>query len=220
VTLFARENPFIDLTSNRSTDSDLITLLNINNNKKQQTIKKVEFKKSKSDTIQKLPLYKRAKKENIILKSYKDTTSKKLILPKVDNQAIIITDKLKPYIIGCCFTKPHIKKKRKKEKKKKKVTPKFKLIYKNYFLKIVSNGKEIKIYNCDRLISKKYYNSPKRLVLDFKRTQYFKTKIKEINSAYIKSIKIGSHHCFYRITLLLNHKKLSVKKSSFGYLIY
>ena len=125
-------------------------------------------------------------------------------------------------IVNCCITKPKIKKTRKKRVKKvKRKSRKFKIIYKNYFLKISTNDRSIKIYTKDCLLKKSVYKNPKRVVLDFKRLQHFNTKSIKISNSYIKQVSVGSHNCFYRVTINETKKTdLRVKKTNYGYLIY
>jgi hypothetical protein len=81
----------------------------------------------------------------------------------------------------------------------------------------MSNKRSIKIYTKDCLIKNSLYSDPTRVVLDFKRLQHFKTKSIKIKSGKIKMVKVGSHNCFYRVSI---YGKLNVRKTNYGYLIY
>jgi hypothetical protein len=200
--LFARENPFDSPSIRIKTKTDYIPLVTI--------------KKAKKEIVKAKPIVKTIKKEEakpdpIIIKE----EPKKFLLPP------IIIDEI-PEVVECCIKKEKVKKpKVKKIKRKKKKVQKQKTIYKNYFLKITTDKKSIKIYTKDCLLKKSVFKNPKRVVLDFKRVQHFKTKTVKIYNSHIKAVKVGSHNCTYRITIKEDKKtNLRVKKTSYGYLIY
>ena len=97
----------------------------------------------------------------------------------------------------------------------------YKQIYKNENLKIYLNQNHIKISTNDTLLKSWILRYPKRLVLDFGDDfVIYPSYQKNIRSRYIKSLKIGTHDCFYRVTLQLkNRTKYKIKNTSYGYLI-
>jgi hypothetical protein len=190
--LFARDNPFDSPFKRLETKTDYIPLVTI-----------------KKEIIKVKPIVKVAPTPIIIKQE-----PKKFLLPP------IIIDEIP--VVKCCIKKEKIKKpKVKKVKRYKRKVQKQKTIYKNYFLKITTDKKSIKIYTKDCLLKKSVFKNPKRVVLDFKRLQHFKTKSTKIYNSNIKAIKVGSHNCTYRVTIDEDRKtNLRVKKTNYGYLIY
>jgi hypothetical protein len=199
--LLARDNPFDSPFKRLETKTDYIPLITIKKVKKPTVIKKEIVKVKPIVKVVPTP---------IIIKQ----EPKKFLLPP------IIIDEIP--VVKCCIKKEKIKKpKVKKVKRYKRKVQKQKTIYKNYFLKITTDKKSIKIYTKDCLLKKSVFKNPKRVVLDFKRLQHFKTKSTKIYNSHIKAIKVGSHNCTYRVTIDEDRKtNLRVKKTNYGYLIY
>ena len=92
-------------------------------------------------------------------------------------------------------------------------------LYKNYFLRIQSDDKHLKILTQDCFCKKITLSNPDRVAIDFVKLQYFKTKSKVLaQHPFVKKIKVGSHHDFYRITLS-SKAHTSITKKPYGYLL-
>jgi hypothetical protein len=196
--LIARENPFEPVYNLPKVQEDIIPLLNIKTSPAFQS--PTTLVQAKSDT-RSLPL----------------STPKKIVPSKESAQATCNETKIKE--TPTITTKPSKVKVKKSHKKDKKRTH-YRTIYKNYFLKVVTNGKYFKIFSNDRLLQKQYFSHPKRVALDFERLQYFHTKNITMHSKFVNKVKFGSHHEFYRITLeLKNRTKSKLIKKPYGYLL-
>jgi hypothetical protein len=200
----ARDNPFTPLfdTTNKQRQNT-IPILNITTNPVFATGEKIELIKKAQQ-----PKIKVIDTPHIAV----STPTKKSVLPPVKSTIV------QPIMIKTTEVKPLTKPKQKKKVIKKKRV--YHDIYQNYFLKITTNDKNIKIITKDNLIQKNLYKSPRRLALDFQRLQYFHTKTIALKNPFAKKLKVGSHHDFYRITLLLKtDKHVKVRKKPYGYLL-
>lgn len=220
ILLYARTNPFSDIKIEPDLIEDnSISLLNIdsssNNSDKRSVIDKKISSKVTSLKVIKIKVKKIDKKQKIEKFTAPSTTIQKT------DEPIIITDENAKYILDCCkITKKRSTIKKRRSKVKKKIY-RYKTIYKNYFLTIKSDQRSVKIFTKDCLISKKVSYNPTRLILDFRRVEYFKSVKKWLNFKTIKNIKIGSHHCFYRIVIEFKKgHKIVLSKKSYGYLIH
>lgn len=203
LTLEARDNPFTPLFDTPTQIQNNIPILNITTNPTFISGEKIELVKKPIP-----PKVKIIDKPRIVA----ITPIKKTVLVPVET---CITE---PIMIEVAEVKSPKKPTHKKKSIKKK--PAYHDIYQNYFLKITTNDKNIKIITEDKLIQKTLFKSPTRLSLDFKRLQYFHTKSTILQNPFAKKLKVGSHHDFYRITLLLKaHKHLKVRKKPYGYLL-
>jgi hypothetical protein len=121
--------------------------------------------------------------------------------------------------------KKSVKKFHKKQKisksKKIHIKPKFHLLYHDANLKIYNKGKSLKIITNDTLIDHFKLKSPNRLVLDFGDDfVIYDTITKKLHTPYLKTLKIGTHDTFYRLTFTLKKGyRYRLKKLSDGYLI-
>lgn len=202
VSLIARDNPFIALFDNPSQAQNDISILNITTNPTFTNTQKIKLVKKTT-----LPTIKIIEKV--------PTPHAPTIKPI---QTLPPTTIATPIMIPVQKVLPPKQKKYKKKRKKGKLS--YTTIYQNYFLKIMTNGKNIKIFTKDNLTEKRVYTSPSRVSLDFDKLQYFHTKSIPLYNAFARKLKVGSHHNFYRITLLLKKKKsLKVHKKSYGYLL-
>ncbi len=193
--LIARENPFEPVFDSPTTTQNAIPLLNIKTSKAYLRDNNISSVENNQTTVV-------VQEKNIS------------VLP-VKKPIMIATKETQPKKV----TKKPIKVKKKKKKKLKKKKIHFKTIYANYFLKVKSDGKHLKIYSHDRLFRKTRFKHPARISFDFERLQYFHTKNITLHKAFAKEIKFGSHHHFYRITIVLNrYKHYKIRKKSYGYL--
>ncbi len=201
--LEARDNPFTPLFDTPAQIQNNIPILNITTNPTFISGEKIELVKKPIP-----PKVKVIDKPRIVT-----------ITPIKETAPVPVeTCVTEPIMIEIAEVKPPIKPIRKKKSIKKK--PAYHDIYQNYFLKITTNDKNIKIITEDTLIQKTLFNSPRRLALDFKRLQYFHTKSVLLKNPFAKKLKVGSHHDFYRITLLLKaYRHFKVHKKSYGYLL-
>jgi hypothetical protein len=103
----------------------------------------------------------------------------------------------------------------------KRHTARYKTIYHDQNLHIQIKGRHIKILTRDTLVKHFRLTHPNRLVLDFGDDFIlFPSVNKKIHSPYIRRLKIGTHPCYYRVTLeLTNKRRYKVKRVSNGYLI-
>jgi hypothetical protein len=204
VSLVARDNPFSPLYDTPSQIEDNIPILNITTNPIFTNTQKVKL-------VKKVPL----PTVQIVEQTPAPHTS--TIEP---TQILVQTTMSEPIMMQIDEVTPHkyTKPKKKRERKKKKRS--YNTIYQNYFLKIMTNGKNIKIITQDTLIEKRNYKSPLKVSFDFDRLQYFRTKSIALHNPYAKRLKIGSHHDFYRITLMLKNKKtFKIQQTAYGYLL-
>ncbi len=229
-TLCARDNPFVSTFDNNYTikkpifedinPSEFFSDITPKKDEKAKVTAKAKLSSNETPITKKIDSAKSDTKvsTNVEKKSF---LVPPIILPPTTNTNKL-AQKTTPNLICICdagklSTKPKRKKVIHKRKKKRvKIKPKYKTIYKNYFVTIKIYGNRYKIYTKDNLIKKHSLKSPERVAFDFKRLQYFETKeIKSKNS----TIKIGSHHCFWRITLHSKHN-FKILKRPYGYLIY
>ena len=123
------------------------------------------------------------------------------------------------------ISKPKIihKKVKKVKKHHRKIHQKarYKTIYHDQNLRIRVKGPFVKVVTCDRLVSHFTLQNPSRLVLDFGDDFVIYPSIsKKVHTRYVKRLKIGTHPCFYRVTLeLKKSKRHKVKRLPDGYLI-
>jgi len=223
--LYARNNPFKEASEDSFLieDDNKVSLLNINSPSPTK-VEKIDINKSieKKTTIQKI--IKPIKANPINIKSSKvkiidDIPTINNAHEKSINEPIVITDENIKYILDCC--KKKVKKSVKHKKFHKIPSNRYKTIYKNYFLTIKTDSKRLKIITTDRILCKKISKDRKKLILDFKRVEYFKSFEKNLNHKFIKSINIGSHHCYYRIVIHLKKRaNIKVSKRSYGYIVY
>ena len=198
----ARENPFQAPFTPKKTSSESIPILNISTH---DVYKKPEKKQNQRKHIsidEKKQKYISIAKTTTVTKATKPTVSAPIMIPTLVSTPIVIkrTIPIKP--------KPKVSKRT------------YTTLYKNYFLTLKGDGSYIKIISKDVLISKKYYTSPRRYVLDFDKLQYFHTKTLNTNKTCVKQLTLGSHHNFYRMTLTLKQgQKVKVRKTSYGYLL-
>jgi|GEM_PF-3337857 len=98
---------------------------------------------------------------------------------------------------------------------------KYRLVYRNDNLKLYTKGRTLKIITDDKIIADFMLKSPARLVLDFGDDfVLYDTIHKFIKTPYIKEIKIGTHNCFYRLTLVLKKRyRYRLKPIRNGYII-
>ncbi len=214
--LFSRENPFDSNAFSAGGEMDDIPILTITTN----------------------PVYtsKPAKK-----KSPPSKKQQPILTPIIDKQPIMISaSKPEPKVVEKTILKPiapptiktisvppiieiqpaKVAPKKVVHKKKLIKSHSYKTLYRNYFLKVQTNQKAFKLFTKDRLLQKKFYTSPNRVALDFKRLQYFHSKSLTLKQAKIKKLRIGSHHTFYRITFEMNRKhKIKLIKKPYGYLV-
>ncbi len=131
----------------------------------------------------------------------------------------IIEQKPKPIVAKTIKITP---KKIKHRKYKKPIhKARYRQIYKNENLKIALANNHIKIITNDKLLKNWILKNPKRLVLDFGDDFIiYPSYQKTISSRFIKVLKIGTHDCFYRVTLeLKNRNRYTIKNTSYGYFI-
>ncbi len=222
LSLDARENPFapIDTPKIKKPIIDKIDHQKLFEDIKEQRVKATYESNPKKAVASTNPPQKSEKKRFLV---------PPIILPDkpapTDIKQISSTKDIKNFETLCICdqndlsTKPPVKRKKfhkKRHKIKKRRSPKYTTIYQNYFVTIKRYGDRYQIITKDRLMEKKYLKSPMRVALDFKRVQYFKTK--QIKSKKSR-IKIGSHHCFWRVTVTSKHRYKIIKKP-YGYLLY
>ena len=119
-------------------------------------------------------------------------------------------------------TIPKIKKRHHTHKvKKRKHKPKFKLVYRNNDFKVYTKTNYIRIVTNDPLNEDMLIHRPPRLVLDFGNDcVIYETIHKSLRNPYVKTLKIGTHETFYRLTFVLKKNySYNLKKTSYGYLI-
>ncbi len=215
--LFSRENPFDSNAFSAGNEMDEIPILTITTN----PVYASKPKKKKSPPI--------AKKQEHILNPIVEKQPIMIHASKPEVKVIektIITPIAQP-TIKTISVPPIIEIQPAKVAPKKVVHKKklikshsYKTLYRNYFLKVQTNQKAFKLFTKDRLLQKKFYTSPNRVALDFKRLQYFHSKSLTLKQAKIKKLRIGSHHTFYRITFEMNRKhKIKLIKKPYGYLV-
>ncbi len=97
---------------------------------------------------------------------------------------------------------------------------KFSTIYSGKFIKISLHKNSIKIYTKDILLKDIKLKNPNRISLDFERFDVIGPIFKNINSLRVKSLKIGHHDYFYRVTFILKKGyRYKITKKNYGYLI-
>ena len=194
-TLEARENPFEPVYNVPQVKEGFIPLLDIATHQAYKSPKEVNHPKKISTTLQTvIPIPAKVR-------------------PIVQTTAIVESTpcEIKPKKITKKVTKRVTKKRLKQHKK---------ILFRNYFLKLLRDGQSLKIFTDDRLLRRKEFTDPKRVALDFQRLQYFRTKTVHLQHTAVEKIKFGSHHKFYRITLKLKYKKhLKITPTSYGYLL-
>lgn len=221
---YGRNNPFGEINvNNYLINENGSSLLNIKPSNDDISKKKIITDKNTSTSI------KSNKHEPIKIKKIDipnaNVVNQPTKIKKIKNNIeppIVITDENAKFILGCCkknsYKKKHLNRHKRTHKQK---YYKYTTIYKNYFLTIKSNHTKLKIITKDCLISKKLLKNSIKLSLDFRKIQYFKSIKKRLNYKSIKSIKIGSHHCFYRIVVnFTKNHKIKILKKSYGYLIF
>jgi len=110
-----------------------------------------------------------------------------------------------------------VKPKKKKIHKKRK---KSKLIYNGRFAKVKVKGSSIKILTQDSVLKHFTLKYPNRLVIDFERFDVVRPFNKKVYTQKVKSLKVGHHDYFYRMTFKLGKNyRYKVKKRPYGYLI-
>jgi hypothetical protein len=201
--LLARENPFEPVYNLPKVQEDNIPLLNIKTSQAFQSPTKLI---QVQHTTRTLPI--------ISTNIEPQTTKREVVTEKIACQESI------PKKCTLTTPKPQEKKRAKKYAKKRKSYQKYRTIFNNYFLKVETNGKHFKIFSKDRVLQKQNFSHPKRVALDFERLQYFHTKSIPLHSNFVKKVRFGSHHEFYRITLELKHRtKTKLTKKPYGYLL-
>ena len=144
---------------------------------------------------------------------------------KVQEPQIVSSKPAKKPILFVEKKKKHPKnvhrQKHKKVVKKRVHHAKYRLVYKNDNLKLYTKGRTLKIITDDKIIADFMLKSPARLVLDFGDDfVLYDTIHKFIKTPYIKEIKIGTHNCFYRLTLVLKKRyRYRLKPIRNGYII-
>lgn len=107
-----------------------------------------------------------------------------------------------------------------KKKKIHKKILKSKLIYNGRFAKVRVKGSSIKILTQDCILKHFKLKSPNRLVLDFERFDVIRPFHKKVYGLKVKSLKIGHHDYFYRMTFKLGKNyRYKIRKQSYGYMI-
>jgi len=204
--LEARENPFTPLFDNHSQTENDIPILNITTN---PTFATPKIKIIKKTTLPTIKIVENVPRPQVPTIKSLPVVVKPVVVEPVAPQVIMIEE---PKVV------PPRKKKHSKKIKNK--TVHYRTLYQNYFLKITTNNKHIKIFTKDSLIEKRTYKNPTRISLDFDKLQYFHTKSIPLHNKYARSLKVGSHHDFYRITLSLKQKKsFHTRHKSYGYLL-
>jgi len=94
-------------------------------------------------------------------------------------------------------------------------------IYDNNFVKIKVENDEVKIVTKDTLLKKFILPSPLRYALDIKKELIkFPSKTIQVNEDVAKTIRIGAHIDFYRISIELNrYKNAHLIETNYGYLL-
>ncbi len=104
------------------------------------------------------------------------------------------------------------------EKKATKIEPKLIKLFK--FLSILVNGKQLLIKTKDSMIRELFFAKPYKIAIDFKRNVVFYTKFIKLKNLPFKEIVLGNHGNFYRIVLDLDGEyRYKIKKNSNGYLV-
>ena len=124
-----------------------------------------------------------------------------------------VIKKVKPVLLKPKVTHKKVKKHHRKAR--------FKTIYHDQNLRIRVKGPFIKVITSDTLVKHFTLRNPSRLVLDFGDDfVIYPSIVKNVQTRYIKRLKIGTHPCFYRVTLeLKKSKRYKVKRLPEGYLI-
>jgi hypothetical protein len=219
--LIARDNPFASIPTTQPIDTpddtDIKELTKPSISIKKSTKLKTVVEKKVSASFKQADV-----KEKIVKISPPKTEKNRLLIAKT------FSDSDSYICLPICEEKPHndknIRKRYKTSKNKrvgkiKKRVKKAKQLFNNYFLKALYKDGKIKLYTKSCLFRKKEFKNPKRFAFDFRELQYFKTKSHKNLDKKFRYVKFGSHHNFYRITVT-SDKKIKIKKTDFGYLIY
>ncbi len=115
----------------------------------------------------------------------------------------------------------HTKIKHKKRAVKVLTRQKYTLLYSDANLKLYARGKTLKVITKDSISRHFKLKAPTRLVLNFENDFLFYDSIyKPLKNRYVKALKLGTHHQFYRLTLILSKDyRYRLKHYAGGYLI-
>ncbi len=129
----------------------------------------------------------------------------------------------KPAAVTPTKPKPKVHKKAKRVKKVRKIRHRahYRLLYRNDNLRIYAGSHRIKIVTTDCLQKHFRLTRPDRIVLDFGDDFVIYPSIaRRVHHPILREIRIGTHACFYRVTLQLDHPhRYSLSHRPYGYLI-
>ncbi len=226
-TLSARENPFdaIPQTSSPFATIPLIAMEQKNKSETQnrKTTPKITMPTTQTTTppkpISSVPIPKpqpapspQSKQQPIVVSS------------TVTPEPAVPIDSIDPrYLIDCCDTTPMHRKKihhlAHHRTKRKHKTVVHRLLFHNCFLTLKQEGNSLIILTKDPLQAKIYLHQKKALILDFTRHVKMKTQTLYPHSSHFTKVTLGSHLCFYRLTVHYHGQKPTFKRISKGYLI-
>jgi len=119
--------------------------------------------------------------------------------------------------------KPKVHRKPKVVKKHRKIhhAERYNLLYRNDNLRIYAGSHRIKIVTTDCLQKHFRLTRPDRIVLDFGDDFVIYPSIaRRVHHLILREIRIGTHACFYRVTLQLDRPhRYSLSHRPYGYLI-
>ncbi len=136
-------------------------------------------------------------------------------------QKAVPIDSIDPrYLIDCCYSKPKYQEKfRQTDRKRKRKRVINRTLFHNCFLTLKQKGDKILIFTNDPLQAKVYLNKQKAIVVDFSRQTQMATQTMHPHSSKFSKITLGSHRCFYRLTIRYRGAKPHFIRLSKGYLL-